>query len=193
MQDRLCVSNGALHRMEDDGSMTVLEIIVEGDPRLREKAKRIRHVDDSVRKLARDMYETIPVAEGVAVAAPQVGVTRRLIVIRMTAADDDDDDEEITYRLADPEIIRHHGVQVGIEGCLSIPGWVGEVERYESITVKAIDMDNKPIRIKASGHLAVIFQHEIDHLDGILFTDRVEDRSTLRLVGEREYEAVAEG
>lgn len=173
--------------------MTVLEIIVEGDPRLREKAKRIRHVDDRVRKLARDMYETIPVAEGVAVAAPQVGVTRRLIVIRMPAADEDDDDEEITYRLADPEIIRHHGVQVGIEGCLSIPGWVGEVERYESITVKAIDMDNKPIRIKTSGHLAVIFQHEIDHLDGILFTDRVEDRSTLRLVGEREYEAVAEG
>ena len=184
---------GTLHRTEDNGSMAVLEIIIEGDPRLREKAKRIRHVDDSARKLAQDMYETIPVADGVAVAAPQVGVTRRLIVIRVPAGYEEDDEGEITYRLADPEIIRHHGIQVGIEGCLSIPGWIGEVPRYESITVKAIDMDNNPIRIKASGHLAVIFQHEIDHLDGILFTDRVEDRSTLRQVGEREYEEIAEG
>lgn len=173
--------------------MTVLDIIVEGDPRLREKAKRIRHVDDSVRALAQDMYETIPVAEGVAVAAPQVGVTRRLIVIRLPAGYEDEEVEEISYRLADPEIVRHHGLQVGLEGCLSIPGWVGEVSRYASITLKAIDMDNKPVRIKASGHLAVIFQHEIDHLDGILFTDRVDDRSTLRLVSEREYEEVAEG
>jgi peptide deformylase len=173
--------------------MTVLDIVIEGDPRLREKAKRIRQVDDSVRKLAEDMYETIPVAEGVAVAAPQVGVTRRLIVIRVPAGYEEEGDPEITYRLANPEIVRGHGRQVGPEGCLSIPGWVGEVPRLETITVKAIDMDNKPVRIKASGHLAVIFQHEIDHLDGILFTDRVEDRSTLRRVGEREYEAVAEG
>lgn len=173
--------------------MAVLEIILEGDPRLREKAKRIRHVDESVRRLAQDMYDTIPVAEGVAVAAPQVGVTRRLIVIRVPAGYEDDDDGEIAYRLADPEIVRHHGIQVGIEGCLSIPGWVGEVPRHESVTVKGIDMENKPVRIKASGHLAVIFQHEIDHLDGILFTDRVEDRSTLRMVGQREYEEVAEG
>jgi peptide deformylase len=175
------------------GLMAVLEIILEGDPRLREKAKRIRHVDDSVRRLAESMHETIPVADGVALAAPQVGVLRRLIVIRVPPGYEEDEAEEISYRLADPEIVRHHGLQVGMEGCLSIPGWVGEVPRHETITVKAIDMDNKPVRIKASGHLAVIFQHEIDHLDGILFTDRVEDRSTLRLVGQREYEDAAEG
>lgn len=173
--------------------MTVLEIVLEGDPRLRAKAKRINRVDDSVRKLAEDMFETIPAAAGVAVAAPQVGVSRRLIVLRVPPGYIDEDDPEISYRLADPEIVRGHGRQVGTEGCLSIPGWIGEVPRLETVTVKAIDMDNRPVRIKASGHLAVIFQHEIDHLDGILFTDRVEDRSTLQRVGEREYEAVAEG
>jgi len=165
--------------------MAILDIVIEGDPRLRAKSARIRQVDASLRELAEDMYETIPVAEGVAVAAPQVGVTRRLIVIRYVEHDDDEDaaGEEITYRLANPEIVRGHGNQVGLEGCLSIPGWVGEVPRYETVTVKAIDMDNKPVRIKASGYLARIFQHEIDHLDGILFTDRVVDKETLRFVG----------
>jgi len=163
--------------------MSILEIVIEGDPRLRQKATRIRQVDESIRALAEDMYETIPVAEGVAVAAPQVGITRRLIVIRYTEAEEDGSDPvEITYRLANPEIVRGNGRQVGLEGCLSIPGWVGEVPRMETVTVKAIDMDNKPVRIKATGYLARVFQHEIDHLDGILFTDRVEDRSTLRLV-----------
>lgn len=172
--------------------MAVLDIVLEGDPRLRQKAVKIRQVDDSIRRLADDMYETVPEAAGVAVAAPQVGVTRRLIVIRYTESDEDDEageaeiegeGEEITYKLANPEIVRGHGEQVGLEGCLSIPGWVGEVPRFESITVKAIDMDNKPVRVKASGYLARIFQHEIDHLDGILFTDRVEDKATLKFVG----------
>ncbi len=167
--------------------MAVLDIVLEGDPRLRQKAVRIRQVDASIRKLADDMYETIPVAEGVAVAAPQVGVTRRLIVIRYVETDEDDEDaegEEITYRLANPEIVRGNGNQVGLEGCLSIPGWVGEVPRFESVTVKGTDMENKAVRVKASGYLARIFQHEIDHLDGVLFTDRVEDKATLKFVGD---------
>jgi peptide deformylase len=164
-----------------------LDIVLEGDPRLRQKAVRIRQVDASIRKLADDMYETIPVAEGVAVAAPQVGVTRRLIVIRYVETDEDDEDaegEEITYRLANPEIVRGNGNHVGLEGCLSIPGWVGEVPRFESVTVKGTDMENKAVRVKASGYLARIFQHEIDHLDGVLFTDRVEDKETLKFVGD---------
>jgi peptide deformylase len=167
--------------------VAVLDIVLEGDPRLRQKAVKIRQVDDSIRKLADDMYETIPEAEGVAVAAPQVGVTRRLIVIRYTESEDDDKDEdegeEITFRLANPEIVRGHGNQVGLEGCLSIPGWVGDVPRFESITVKGMNMESRPVRVKASGYLARIFQHEIDHLDGILFTDRVEDKETLKFVG----------
>ena len=171
--------------------MAVLDIVLEGDPRLRQKAVKIRQVDASIRELAEDMYETIPVAEGVAVAAPQVGVTRRLIVIRYMESDDEDEDDEgkeITFRLANPEVIRGHGNQVGLEGCLSIPGWVGEVPRYETITVKAVDMDNKAVRIKAHGYLARVFQHEIDHLDGILFTDRVVDKETLRYVGTEDDE-----
>jgi peptide deformylase len=167
--------------------MAILDIVLEGDPRLRQKATKVRQVDASIRTLAQDMYETIPEADGVAVAAPQVGVTRRLIVIRYTEeGEDGKEPQEITYRLVNPEIIRGHGRQVGLEGCLSIPGWVGEVPRQESITVKAIDLDNKAVRIKAAGYLARIFQHEIDHLDGILFTDRVEDKGTLRFVGEDE-------
>lgn len=171
--------------------MAVLDIVLEGDSRLRQKAVRIRQVDDSVRKLAQDMYETIPEAEGVAVAAPQVGVTRRLIVIRFTEVDEekeDDEGEEITYRLANPEIVRGHGEQVGLEGCLSIPGWVGEVPRFDAVTIKGVDMDNRPVRVKASGYLARIFQHEIDHLDGILFTDRVVDKETLKFVGDDDVE-----
>lgn len=166
--------------------MAVLDIVIEGDPRLRQKAVGIRRVDDQVRKLADDMYETIPEAGGVAVAAPQVGVTRRLIVIRYTEVDEDDENdegEEVTFKLANPEIVRGHGQQVDLEGCLSIPGWVGEVPRYEAITVKGVDMDNKPVRIKAYDYLARVFQHEIDHLDGVLFTDRVVDKSTLRFLG----------
>ncbi len=169
--------------------MAVLEIVLEGDPRLRQKAVRVRQVDASLRKLAEDMYETIPVADGVAVAAPQVGVSRRLIVIRyVEEVEEGAEPVEFSYRLANPEIVRGHGRQVGLEGCLSIPGWIGEVPRQETVTVKAIDMDNRPVRIKASGYLARIFQHEIDHLDGILFTDRVEDQETLRFVGDGEDE-----
>ena len=168
-----------------------LDIVFEGDPRLRQKATGIKRVDDSIRRLADEMYEMLPEAGGVAVAAPQVGVTRRLIVIRYMENEEDDDSEEereVTFRLANPEVIRGHGEQVGLEGCLSIPGWVGEVPRFDAITVKAIDMDNKPVRIKASGYLARVFQHEIDHLDGILFTDRVVNRETLRYVGDDDQE-----
>jgi peptide deformylase len=165
----------------------VLDIVLEGDPRLRQKAIGIKRVDDSIRQLADEMYEMLPEVGGVAVAAPQVGVTRRLIVIRYMENEEDDDSEEereITYRLVNPEVIRGHGEQVGLEGCLSIPGWVGEVPRYDAITVKAVDLNSKPVRIKASGYLARVFQHEIDHLDGILFTDRIVDRETLRYVGD---------
>lgn len=171
--------------------MATLDIVMEGDPRLRQKATGIKRVDDSIRQLADDMYEMLPEAGGVAVAAPQVGVTRRLIVIRYMADeedDDSDDPEEVTYRLANPEVVRGHGNQVGLEGCLSIPGWVGEVPRFESITVKGVDMNNKPVRVKAHGYLARVFQHEIDHLDGILFTDRIVDRETLRYVEDDDEE-----
>ncbi|MGC4191498.1 MAG: peptide deformylase [Thermomicrobiales bacterium] len=172
--------------------MAVLKIRFDGDPVLRQKATKLPKVDDSVRKLADDMWETMLAADGVGLAAPQVGLSRRLIVVRVPAGYDEDDDPELTFRLANPEVIKSFGEQTTYEGCLSLPGWIGEVPRAQSVTVKALDMDGRPIRIKASGRLAIVLQHEIDHLDGIMYTDRMTDMSTLRKVSDEEYEEVAE-
>jgi peptide deformylase len=171
--------------------MPILDILLEGDPRLRQKAIRIRAVDDSLRKLAADMFETMHAAPGVGLAGPQVGVMRRLIVVHVPADHGNDGEPETTFALVNPEIVRSHGRVLGYEGCLSIPGWTGEVPRSESVTVKAIDLDNKPVRIKAKGWVARVLQHEIDHLDGILFLDRVEDKSTIQPIAEEADEEVA--
>lgn len=167
--------------------MAVLEIITEGDQRLRQKASKVRKVDDDVRKLAQSMMETVECTPyAIALAAPQVGVLRRLIVVKLPAEEPDEVDESqepedpVQLMLANPEIIRSSGQQTGIEGCLSIPGWIGEVQRAMHVTVKARDMSDKEVRVKASGFLARALQHEIDHLDGILFIDHVEDKETLR-------------
>ena len=165
--------------------MAILDIILEGDPRLRQKATRIRAVDDALRRLAADMHETMLAAPGVGLAAPQVGITRRLIVVHVPE-DYEEGAPATTLTLVNPEIVRSQGRELGTEGCLSIPGWVGEVPRFESVTVKGMDLDNKDVRIKARGFVARVLQHEIDHLDGILFVDRVEDKSTLHRVPERE-------
>jgi peptide deformylase len=170
--------------------MPVMEIITEGDPRLRQKSIKVRKVDDEVRHLAKSLRDTIKVTPyAIGLAAPQVGILRRVIAIWMPHPEDDEDGEAIELLLANPEIVRSSGHQVGPEGCLSIPGWVGEVERAMNVTVKARDMRDTEVRIKASGFLARALQHEIDHLDGILFIDHVKDRSTLRY----EADEVAEG
>lgn len=155
--------------------MAILPIVIDPDPMLRKKAVKVRKADDGIRRLADDMFETMLDAPGVGLAAPQIGKSLRLIVVHVPE-DEDDGREEASYRLLNPEIIKKHGSQTGAEGCLSIPGWAGEVERAETITVKAFDMDNKPVRMKASGYLAVVLQHEIDHLDGILFPDHIADK-----------------
>ena len=160
--------------------MALLRIVVEGAPVLRAKAIRIRQADESLRTLAGDMFETMLDAPGVGLAAPQVGISRRLIVVHVPANYDGEENPEYNFRLINPEIVRGLGRQVGQEGCLSIPGWIADVPRYESVTVKAIDLDNHPVRIKARGHLARVLQHEIDHLDGILFLDRVIDKASIR-------------
>jgi peptide deformylase len=172
--------------------MALMRIVVEGEPVLRTKATRIRQADESLRKLADDMFETMLDAPGVGLAAPQVGISRRLIVVHVPENYDGEENPEHNFRLINPEIVRGLGRQVGPEGCLSIPGWIADVPRFESVTVKAIDLQNKPVRVKARGHLARVLQHEIDHLDGILFLDRVEDKSTIQQVSEEAYEEVAE-
>ena len=162
--------------------MAILPIVLEGDPRLRQKATRIRSVDDSLRRLAADMHETMVAAPGVGLAAPQVGITRRLVVVHVPESYDREGEPAVVLSLVNPEIVKAHGRVLGQEGCLSIPGWVGEVPRSELITVKAMDLDNRPLRLKARDFLARVIQHEIDHLDGILFTDRMENPASLRRV-----------
>ena len=166
--------------------MTQLEIRLEGDPILRQKATKINRVDDSIRKLASDMWETLDVAEGVGLAAPQVGVGRRLIVVHLPAGYTEEDSPEVSLRLVNPEIVKARGEVVGMEGCLSIPGWQGEVERADQITVKATDLNNRDVRLKLEGWPARVVQHEIDHLDGILYTDRMRDEDALYRVEERD-------
>ena len=162
--------------------MAVLSVVTVPDERLRTPSQKIGRIDNQVKRLAADMHETMRVARGVGLAAPQVGVMRRLIAIHIAKDYDDDLPDGVTLTLVNPELVRFGGEQLGDEGCLSIPGWVGEVKRYDRVTVRAQDLDGKEIRIKARNYLARVLQHEIDHLDGILFTDRMENIETLRRV-----------
>lgn len=152
--------------------MAVLPIRRFGDPVLRQKAKRISKVDKSIRRLVDDMIETMHDASGVGLAAPQVGVSLRLILIEASEG-------EIQV-LVNPEIVKSHGERVVDEGCLSLPGYVGEVARSTQVTVKAQNLDGKEIRIKASELLAQALEHEIDHINGVLFVDRLVSPDSLR-------------
>ena len=133
------------------------------DPRLRTKCPRVPRVDDSVRRLIDDMVDTMRAAPGIGLAAPQVGVLLRVIVCEV---------EDNLHVLVNPEVVRAEGEQVGSEGCLSIPGFVGEVRRFDRIVVKGKNRSGKDVRIKAEGLLSRCLQHEIDHIDGVLFSDR---------------------
>lgn len=172
--------------------MAILDILLEGDPRLRQKATRVRAVDASLRGLADDMFETMMDAPGIGLAAPQVGVLRRLIWVHVPENYHEDGEPELSIALVNPEIVKAHGRVLAYEGCLSIPGWTAEVPRAEVVTVKGIGLDNRPVRIKARGWGARALQHEIDHLDGILFFDRVEDKSTIMQVPEEDASDAAD-
>jgi len=163
--------------------MSLLHIVTVGEdnPVLRRKAPKVGKVDDSVRRLMDDMMETMVAAPGVGLAAPQVDVSLRVITVKV--------DNQLLH-LANPEIIKAEGEQVGYEGCLSVPGMVGEVARAEKVVCKALNRHGKQVRIKGAGLLARAIQHEIDHLDGILFTDRLTDPSTLRRVEDLKDEEV---
>jgi peptide deformylase len=156
-------------------------------PVLRQKAKKVARVDTSIQRLIDDLTETMLAAPGAGLAANQIGVPLRVCVVK-------GDDNQI-WGLVNPEIVKHDGVQVGYEGCLSYPGWVGEVARHETVVVKGRNRRGKEVRIKSAGFTARAFQHEIDHLDGILFIDRLTSLDTLHRVedmeGEEKEEAVA--
>lgn len=155
--------------------MTVIPIRVLPDPILRQKAKRVRAIDGSIQKLISDMIETMHAVPGrVGLAAPQVGVSRRVIVIGIP--------EEEDLVLINPEVVRQKGERLVSEGCLSIPGYFGEIKRAESVTVKGLDQSGKGIRVKADELLAQALEHEIDHLNGVLYIDRLESMDKLRKI-----------
>ena len=153
--------------------MTLREIITIPNPILRRKAHPATKFDDDLQTLIDDMVETMRLAPGVGLAAPQVGVSLRVIVVEYTTDEEDETAPKRLFTLVNPEIkVVGTETEVGMEGCLSLPGLLGEVERSLVVTVKALNRHGKPVRIKAQGWLARIFQHEIDHLNGIVFTDR---------------------
>ncbi len=152
--------------------MTQLKIVFHPDERLRKKSKPVTSFDHDFQKLVQDMIETMRAAPGVGLAAPQVGVLQRLVVVEY-GDDADEDAQKKLYVLANPEIVAvSEETEVDAEACLSLPGLAGEVERHLAVMVKAFNRRGQPVRIKAQGWLARIFQHEIDHLDGVLYIDR---------------------
>ncbi|MHB0868135.1 MAG: peptide deformylase [Chloroflexota bacterium] len=160
--------------------MAVRPIVLLGDPVLRQKAKRVTRFGQSIQQLIDDMIETLRAAPGVGLAAPQVGVLLRVVVI--------DIEDEITV-LCNPEITEMEGEYEPEEGCLSIPGYVANVKRALKVTVKARNRRGKEIKIKADELLAHVIQHEADHLDGILFIDRLPSLDLLRKVPAGDEEA----
>ena len=176
--------------------MGIRQIVTAPNPVLREKAKRVKSITPEVQRLIDDMVETMRQAPGVGLAAPQVGVSQRVIVVEVAEGSEDGGGERSAteaagepaakaaaeptaprptklYALVNPEITRHSGeLESGNEGCLSIPGYLGEVERFSWATVKGLDRHGKPFKLKVRGWPARVFQHEIDHLDGVLFIDR---------------------
>ena len=151
--------------------MSLREVVTIPEPVLRQKAKKVKNFDGDLQGLIDDMVETMREAPGVGLAAPQVAVSNRLVVVEF-GDEEDETVEPKLYVVVNPEIVKHSQETVnGVEGCLSIPNIVGDVDRYESIVVKGQNRHGQPMKIKASGWLARIFQHEIDHLEGVLFTD----------------------
>src|SRR5579864_6024950 len=160
--------------------MAIHTVITSENPILRQKAKKVHRFDPSMQKLVEDMFETMHVSHGVGLAAPQIAVSIRLFVAEF---------EDRKVALVNPEIIKAEGEELGTEGCLSIPGYVGDnIRRATSVVVKGQDARGKAIRVRAEGWFARILQHETDHLDGILFLDRLDRPEDLREVTEDELE-----
>ncbi len=144
------------------------------DSVLRQKAKRVPTVDGSIQRLIDDMIQTMRQTNGVGLAAPQVGVSLRVVVLQMPG------EEPIT--IVNPQIVKRSGEREVIEGCLSVPGYYGEIKRSVSVTVKGWDRQGKAIRIKATGLMAQALEHELDHLNGILYIKHIESQDKLHKI-----------
>jgi peptide deformylase len=164
--------------------MAIHKIITAENPILRKKAKKVHRFDPSIQRLIDDMFETMHAANGVGLAAPQIAQSIRVFVAAY---------EDRKIAMVNPEIIKAEGEEPGTEGCLSIPGYAGDnIRRATMVIVKGQNARGKEIRERAEGWLARILQHEIDHLDGILFIDRLDRPEDLREVRAEEEEAEGE-
>ncbi len=154
--------------------MAVIPVHLVPDPILRQRSKRVRIIDGSIHRLIGDMIETMHSAGGMGLAAPQLGILLRVIVIGIPA-------EEI-MALINPEVARRRGERLVNEKCLSIPGYFGQINCAESVTVKGLEPNGREIRIKADELLAQALEHEIDHLNGVLYIDYLESMDKLRKI-----------
>lgn len=159
--------------------VAVRSIVTYENPRLRMKSVKVKRIDRSIQNLIDDMIDTMRAAEGVGLAAPQIGVLLRVAVVEYVEEETEDLRQTV---LINPEVLAKEGEWMAEEGCLSIPGYVGTVPRAERIVVRGRNRQGKDVRIKTDGRLAHILQHEIDHLDGILYIDYLESLDELRKV-----------
>src|SRR5260370_39537621 len=169
-----------------------LSILQYGDPILRAKGKHIEKIDNRIRELAQNMIETMHAANGVGLAAPQVGESLQLTVLDVSQVEDrpstmklngenTDPQSAMPLVLINPEINLGSEIEMGTEGCLSFPEITGEIERAKSVTLRAQNLDGEAIEIEATGFLARAIQHEVDHLNGILFIDRMSSAAKISL------------
>jgi peptide deformylase len=156
--------------------MAVRRIVTLPEAVLRRKARAVTKFDKGLQTVIDDMIETMREAPGVGLAAPQIGLSERIIVVEYFEHEEDEEKEDAprkVWAVLNPEIVKpSEETLMGVEGCLSLPGLVGEVERHAAIQVRGLNRHGKPLKLKAEGWLARIFQHEIDHLNGVLFPDR---------------------
>jgi len=168
-------------------------LVYYGNPMLRQKARKIHRFDASLPRLIQEMFETMHAHDGIGLAAPQIGLSLRVFVVECT---DRETGKHSKVAMVNPEIIKTEGEQRGVDACLSIPGYYGvNVRRAAHVVVKGQDMRGKPMRISADGLFAWALQHEIDHLDGILYLDRLDRPEDLREVRPDDFaeeEAVVE-
>jgi peptide deformylase len=176
--------------------MAVRTILTAENPLLRQKSKKVGRFGDSLRALVQDMFDTLHAAHGVGLAASQIGVLERVVVIEIPAEYDEEGklvEPAESFVLVNPEIVKLHGEEEMEEGCLSVPGYRGLVKRAVDVTIKGQDLRGKPVRHRGEGLLAQAFQHETDHTNGVLYLDRLESPDKLWTIreGEEETETVA--
>jgi peptide deformylase len=169
--------------------MTIQEIITVPDPTLNTRAEKVKNFSAKLQYLIGDMIETMRSANGVGLAAPQIGISQQIIVVEYTEEKEfghDAINPKKLYVVINPSIFQFSSKSVvGVEACLSVPGFAGEIVRYQSVKIKGLNRHGRPLRLKVDGWLARIFQHEIDHIHGVLYTDRASRVWSIPAMGER--------